>query len=324
MFDRIKEALLREGISKWKITESRRIANEYYFIKDKLDMNRSKDVKLYEVVVYVDYELESKKYTGSTTGSFSESLSDGEILTQLREFKAAANYVMNPFYTLPTPDQLATDDQSLEHAKSQSNGYDYFSDIDIVELIESIYLPGRTYVDIINSCEVFLRREFVRIKNSEGLEIVDVYNNHLIELVTECRTSGESVEMIDHLKFGDIDYKKIQSEIRALIESTILRANAKPMKAMKHIPVVLGGDAVVHFFDSYVKRANAVNKYNGLTTFELDKAVVDGTNKGDRISIMMVPSIDGSGANRVYDEEGIRLSEVPLIETGILKKFYVQ
>lgn len=209
MFDRIKEALLREGISKWKITESRRIANEYYFIKDKLDMNRSKDVKLYEVVVYVDYELESKKYTGSTTGSFSESLSDGgEILTQLREFKAAANYVMNPFYTLPTPDQLATDDQSLEHAKSQSNGYDYFSDIDIVELIESIYLPGRTYVDIINSCEVFLRREFVRIKNSEGLEIVDVYNNHLIELVTECRTSGESVEMIDHLKFGDIDYKK--------------------------------------------------------------------------------------------------------------------
>jgi hypothetical protein len=62
MIDNIKRIL--EGskeINEWKIVENKISSKEVFFIKDKIQMNRGKDVLHYKVTLYRDFEEDNKK-----------------------------------------------------------------------------------------------------------------------------------------------------------------------------------------------------------------------------------------------------------------------
>lgn len=67
MLDKIKQILSANNVDGYKIVENKVEANELFFIKKNVDMDRAKDVHHFKVTVYKDIEEDGKKYKGSAS-----------------------------------------------------------------------------------------------------------------------------------------------------------------------------------------------------------------------------------------------------------------
>ena len=104
MIERIQNALRQCGISLWRINEAVEETAELFFVRQKLDTRRIKDVRKYEVSVFRDVDGDGgEKRRGFTAVPLTAAMDDGQIAEELRSAYYAAQFAANPFYELADP-----------------------------------------------------------------------------------------------------------------------------------------------------------------------------------------------------------------------------
>jgi PmbA protein len=316
MLDLIRKVLINcKDIDGWKVVEREIKSNELFFIKKDLDMNRVKDVHHFAITVYKDFDENGTKFKGSSSTKIHPTMNENEIKAAVESAAFAAKFVKNPYYPLVKP---------AETVQPQLNSN--FSEKPMVEwlpeMTEAIYKADRYEKGWINSAELFINQVSTRIVNSEGVDVS--YDNYMgeFEFVTNWTEESEEVELYRDVKFANYNSEWFTQNVEEMLSLSRGRAIAKPMPSLGKHTVLLTGEGARGLLDFYNTQANVKFVFEGISTAKVGESIQGENIKGDIINIKLDPFIENSSESASYDNDGLPLSTVNLIENGILKSYW--
>lgn len=317
MVELIKQVLLafKEEISGFKIVEENIEANELFFVRKGLDMDRAKKVQHFKVTVYKNFQEAEVKYTGSSTTEIHPAMNEEEIKRAIAEASFAAGFVKNEYYPLPKPSDIKL--QLLESGFS-NNPLSYYMPL----LTDAVYKADIYEKGGINSTEVFLNKIRTRIINSEGIDVSFESHAGEIEFITDWKEQSDEIELYKDIRFSEPDFEGITTEVEVMINMAKERASASNTPILNDLPVLLTGEPVKEFFAYYYDQASAQYAYNNLSTAKVGENIQGSEAKGDLVSISLNPFLENSTASAPVDRDGLALSEVNLYNEGILLRYF--
>ena len=307
MIKRIQDALDRCGISVWRINESVEETTELFFVKKELDTRRSKDVRKYEVTVFRDVAgKDGKNLRASTAVELIASMNDQQMDEELKGAYYAAQFAANPWFELPDPVQSPLSRKTGELGEAplaQSAG----------KMVRALFAPDIHADAFINSAEVFVSRSSCRIVSSTGTDVAYTDARVTGEFVVQCR-EPEDVEMYNSFTYTELDEKALSEKVAEALTFVRDRAHAQKVLKSGKYDLVLSGNQVSTILSYYVSRSAAHMVYPKYSTWQLGEDV-QGETAGERLNLTLL-------ATRPYSEEGIPMSDLPLLESGKLQAYH--
>jgi predicted Zn-dependent protease len=256
MLKRIEQIIKsNKDISGYIICEKRIEANELFFVKKNVDMDRAKKVKHYKVTVFVDHETGVDKYRGSATTNIYPTMSDEEMTDTIKEAAFAAGFVKNPPYSLVKP---AASYQTIKESKFAKETMPYWMN----EITKAVYKNDIYEKGGINSCEIFLNKIDTHIINSEGVDAQAVHYEGMVEFITTWKEDGDEIELYRCVNFSDFEPELLSGEVKTMIEIAKEKAIARNTISELQLPVLLTREAVKEFFGFYYTKSKAESVYN--------------------------------------------------------------
>ena len=308
MIERIKSALARCGIAMWRINEEVRETAELFFVKKQLDTRRSTDVQLYEVTVFRDVEAAGtdEPMRGFTSVRLIASMDDGQIDQELKGAWYAAQFAANPYFELTDPVQAPMVEKTGELAEAplaQSAG----------KMARALFASDVHEDAFVNSAEVFIRRGLRRIVSSEGTDVSYTEAKVNGEFVVQCR-EPEDVEMYHQFEYDELDAGALSAKVAEALDFVRDRARAQKVLKSGKYDLVLSGDQVFTVLYYYAARSAAQVVYPKYSTWKRGEDV-QGETAGERVDIAL-------RATEPYSEEGIPMTDLPLLEGGTLRAYH--
>ncbi len=308
MIDKIVETLHVTGVENWKLIEKKVRSKELFFIKDILDMNRAKDVTKYELTVYKKIEENGTEYLGSSTVLIHPTMSNEEIRKTIESALFAAGFVKNEPY--PLVKSIKKDLRKPSNAFNKTN-----------DVTKAIFSSTNSSKSWINSAEVFLNMESIRILNSNDLDVAFDHKGLEIEFITTCKGEREEIELYWNLKTSDLSAENISSKVSEALSITADRAIAHPTPKVKDIPVILDEVGTKEFLKYFLEKSSAMRIYEHMSNAKIgDK--IQGEFKGDPITLYIDPTINGSYFSQPFDEDGLELRKVKIMDKGTLVSYW--
>ena len=316
MLDRIKRALEKNSnVSGYTICENITEANELFFIKKNVDMDRAKRVHNFIVTVYKDFEVEEKKFKGSAMVNIHPTMTDVDIDKTIEEAVFAAQFVKNEYYPLV---KTGANYRSMEESSFSKESLPY----GINEVTKAVYAKDNYEKGGINSCEIFLNKTYTHLLNSEGVDVENTGYSAMVEFITTWKEEGcDEVELYRCLEFSELDAHTISTEVEEMIITCRHRAIAKNTPRLKSADVILTNDAVKKLFEFYNRKTSAASVYSGSSTWKLGDKIQGEQVKGDKLTIELDPFMKKSTMSAVCDSYGFALEPVRLIEAGVLNRY---
>ncbi|BBE31526.1 hypothetical protein OSSY52_16670 [Tepiditoga spiralis] len=313
MIDKIKNILNSYNeIKDWKIIEKNSSSKELFFIRKELDMNRA--TKTHEIIltIYRDFEENEKKYKGHSTTNIHPTMTEEEIKTNIEDAYFSAKFVKNEYYPLAMP---------KENKNTLSNKFNEKSMEEWIPILTKEIFKNDKYKDgWINSAELFLTKNKIRLLNSNGIDVEYEKYDGMLEFIVNWK-GNEEIELFEIINFSDYVEDFISSKIKEKFEIAKYRAIAQSTPSVKDIPVLLTGSSVRNLFDYYVEQSNAAMVYQQYSNFKVGESIQGDKINGDKINITLDPLMKNSTRANLYDEDGIPLEKVELIKNGKLKRY---
>ena len=304
MIERIKSALERCGISRWRINERVEETAELFFVKQQLDTRRTKDVHKYEVTVFRDVEAREghKPGRGFTSVQLVSSMDETQLEDELRKAYYAAQFAANPYFEMPDPVKAPMVEKTGELAEAplaQSAG----------KMARALFAADTLADALVNSAEVFVVRSTDRIVSSEGTDVAYTDAKVKGEFVVQCR-EPEDVEMFHEFEYDGLDEQALAAKVAEAL--TFVRDRARAQKTLKSgkYNLVLSGDQVAEVLSYYKERSAASMVYAKYSTWQQGEDV-QGETDGERLNLKLA-------AAEPYSAEGIPMADLSLLEGGKL------
>lgn len=302
MINKIINTLKSEGIEKYLINKTDKSSSELFFIKKRLDVRRTKKITDYNVIVYRDIEKEGEKLRGSASVSIFPTMTDGEIKRTLKDAYFAAQFAANPFYELVQGDGAAKED-----------GYTAPKSTDEAAraMAKALFSVDNDSEAFINSAEFFAVNSAIRIVNSNGVDVS--FNKFDVngEFVTQCKTD-EDVELHYSFDYDKTDEKAIAEKAAEGIKAAKDRSIAKRCLKSGRYDVILSGENLGEVLSFYADKANSAYIYPKYSDYSVGKELQGSEVKGESLNITCI-------ATEPYSPEGIKMSDLKLVENGVLK-----
>lgn len=310
-------SILKENkqISGWKINEKLTESVELFFIKKSLDMDRAKSVSHLSITIYVDFEEDGTLYRGSSSSEIHPTMTKEEIIKTVDRLAFAASLVKSKYYPLATPSKVKPVLTSSNLASKPLN--EWIPDITKAIFSADVYDKGG-----INSAELFLNKVSYRIFNSEGINVNFSGFNGTLEFITNWKESSEEIELYRNLDFSSFDPECIKEEVENMLRECRDKSIAKPTPAIKDIPVLLTGETVRELFTYYNNQSNASAVYNKISTMKVGDSVQGDNVLGDKITLVLDPTLDNSTYSAPFDEDGFPLAKAEIFKDGVLERYW--
>lgn len=313
MFETIKKILTENGdLSAWNIKSESKESQELFFIGNALDMNRSKKITDFTVTVFRDFEDNGEKYRGSATVEITPSAKPEEVGKVILEASYAASFVKNKWYPIP---------RDIVSEKSSSESDETSAEEEIIKAVEEFYGENGFKDAKINSSEFFLTKYHTRIINSDGVDVNYCGDNLYIEMIVNSSSGGEEIELYDSMEFSAVIPGKISEKVRQEMYFATQRAIARPTPQIKKLPVILSGGAPGSLLYYYVDNTDCKSVYQKISDFKIGQSVC-GENAEMNLNISIDPFIKGSAYSCPYDDDGLKLGKIDIIEDGTVKKYW--
>lgn len=316
MIELIKKVLTNcKDIDGWKILEKTIESNELFFIKKELDMNRVKDVHHFAITVYKDFEENGIKYKGSSSTNIHPTMNLEEIKAAVDGAAFAAKFIKNPYYPLVKPAKVL-------QPKLESNFYEKPMAKWLPEITDSIFKGDVYKKGWINSAELFINLVETRIINSEGVDVS--YNNYTgeLEFITNWKEESEEVELYKNVKFANFEPELFTQNVEEMLSMSMGRAKARPMPQLGRSTVLLTGEGARSLLEFYNTQASAKLVFEGISTAKIGESIQGENITGDVINMRLDPFMENSSESAAYDNDGLPLTPVNLIENGTLKSYW--
>ncbi len=309
MIDKIINTLKsKTELSDFVLTENISSSTELFLIKDKLDMNRATDTLEYSLKVYVDFEEDGEKYRGDSVVELSKLDSDEEIKEKIDMAILSAKYIKNKWYPL---------------TENKDNNYKEITVADNIESLKTDYskLNEIIYKDYgfdsrVNSCEIFAVNGRKRVVSSNGTDVSYKTGEFTFEIVTDCNTGEEPVEVFNGYYLTEMNLEKVEEIVKEQLLQTDARSKSRRIGKLSDINVVLRGDAVEDFFRFFVVQARASSIYTKVSRAEIGSSFQSEDAK-EKLTLKMNPSLENSIYKMPVDGEATKLKEFYLFKDGV-------
>lgn len=316
MIERITSILRDLCVSDYLITETSKTSSELFFIRKSLDMKRITDSHSYEVTVYNDFKRGDQPMRGFSPVHIYTGMTDEEIRSSLSSAYLAAGFVCNPAYKLPEAATSPCIDMDTDIAS--------VSPEEACRIMSEALFAEDNGTDVfINSAELFVTNKTVRILTSAGTDVS--FRNWDVngEFVAQCITPKD-VETYDSFKYTSLNAEGLRSKVRKILGYTAARAQAVTPPPAGRYRVILSDKYMKEFFSFFTKRTASGIKYAGYAPYNIGDDIQCGSfdpseapikAAGDLISITLT-------ASDPFSNEGIRMTDRPLLEDGILRTIH--
>ena len=160
MTENIIKILDKLQIETYNIYDELRESVELFFIKRKLDLTRSKEVRELRVRVYRDFTENGEKMRGSSDVYIYPGMDDMEIEGLILSAYDSALYVKNPYFELPYGE------------KNDIPGQDSELGVIAAKAAKALFAGEDGTKDaFINSAEIFSNKKTVRVITSKGCAV---------------------------------------------------------------------------------------------------------------------------------------------------------
>ncbi len=305
MINKITEILKSEGIGKYLINKTEKSSSELFFIRKKLDVRRAKNITDYKVTVYRDLEKDGAKLRGSAAADIFPTMTDEEIREKLKEAYFAAQFAANPFFELVSGEGKAVADDSEDPHSTE----------DAVKMMaEALFSADNDGEAFINSAEIFAVKEKIRIVNSDGVDAAFNKFNINGEFVTQCKTE-EDVELHYSFDYDKVSEKAIAEKAAEGIKSAKDRSTAKRSLKSGNYDVIISGGELATILSYYVDKSDSAYIYAKYSDYSAGINVQGSETTGEKLNITCI-------ATQPYSSEGIKMSDLKLIDNGELKAIH--
>lgn len=304
--EKIIRILNESQASDYIIRQTKTCSQEAFFIGQKLDMGRAKNVTHTMVCVYVDSE--DKQFRGSATIEIHPTSSIEEIKAQVDKALLAASFVKNPWYPI------------VENQTGKEEPCDIDLTKELVKITKAMQSIQTKENEKVNSYEIFVNKKQTHVMNSKGVDITYSSFDCEIEVVINTSKDGHEIELLKDLRFANKNSEEITKEIEQMFISGQARLQAKPTKQNEHANVLLTGDDVASFFGYFSAHTNASNKYTGVAKATLNEKITG--EDADDLTIIAQPFLQGSTKNTPYDNDGNPIKEKVLFKNGVCQSYW--
>lgn len=306
--DLLKEC---QEIHGYLLVETKTESGELFLIKQNLDMDRGKKVHKYKVTVYVDFEEQGKQYRGSSSFHLHPTMTEEEIQKAISDAAYAASFVKNHHYPLVRRSYHYQD-------MKQSNFHERSFKDNLQELCSALYKTDIYEKGGINSAEIFINKEEIRLVNSQGVDVRRESYNAILEYISTWKEEGEETELYDILEIPNLDTEFIEQSVNEMLEISKAKAIAKPLPSIENGKVILTKKAVDKLLRYYTANGNAKSIYMKTSNWDLGNQVQGDDVEGDKISLWLDPIMEHSGISSGFDKDGFPVEKVAILKEGEL------
>lgn len=276
---------------------------EWFFIGDKLDQSRRKEVMYTTVKLYVDDK------TANTRGHAEITLypthTPLEIKALLHEAVLSAKLIKNQIYALPYETELEFKQDIPENIVESG-----------LDIIDFVFDTAKKAKGDLNSFEVFVNHNTVEFLNKNGLHLNYSNQDCYLEVIVNAKTAIEEIELYKEYNFGALNKESLANQFNALFTEAKDRAKASPTPKLEKTDLILSNDNVEALLGVYESSTNAGSLYNHMSNFTMGQNIQENAS-GDLIELTMLSALEGSIYNTPIDADGVILKSSKVIENGV-------
>lgn len=303
---KLVELLKNSKASDYLIRTTTTTSSEAFFIGNKLDMNRSKEVTHTMLTVYMDSE--DGKFRGSASKEIHPSMNEEEMKASIDSLIYAASFVRNPMFPLVKDIQEEANYEPIDiHAQ-------------LVKLTKAMQAVQTKDNEKVNSYEIFVNQQKKTIINSQGVQVSFGACECEIEVVINVNEDGHEIELLKDMRFADKPSEEITKEVEELFKNGHDRLKAVPTKSNQDMTVLLTGDDIPQFFGYFLSHAEASSVFMGISKAKIGEKITG--EEADDLTLRGVAYLEGSSRNVPFDADGNPVKDITLFEKGVCKNYY--
>ena len=282
---------------------------QLFFVHKNLETIRNNEVSLLKVTIYVAHD----GFMGESEFQVYKAYSEAEIEEKISQAVDKAKLINNEYFELPKKD--------INSFESDSNFNDYSKE-EIAKMTEEACFLADSFKDgSINALEIFITKNKINIKNSNGLDMTQVKYDAMVEAIPTWNGEKESVELYEQYHFNEFDARKLTEEIYDKMNAVKARYEAQKPEELGNINVLLRPkelDSLINeiTYDLNFKVVYSHSNKNSIGTNLQENAL------GDLLNISRVGMVKGSVNSSHFDENGTTYKDTLVVENGIVKAYW--
>ena len=233
-----------KNVSGYRILNITQESFQLFFVHKNLETIRNNEVSLLKVTIYVAHD----GFMGESEFQVYKAYSEAEIEEKISQAVDKAKLINNEYFELPKWD--------VKSFESDSNFNDYSKE-EIAKMTEEACFKADSFKDgSINALEIFITKNKINIKNSNGLDMTQVKYDAMVEAIPTWNGEKESVELYEQYHFNEFDAKKLTAEIYDKMNAVKARYEAIKPEKLGNINVLLRPTELETLLDEITRDLN--------------------------------------------------------------------
>lgn len=294
-------------ITNYKICEIEKTSYETFFVHEKLETVRATSTTDKSVTIYCSHDGK----LGNSVFAVYASTTEQELRQKIALAIEKAQLVNNQTYELPKKESLSDD--------IYSNMSEYTPAELANQIAKACFEANDEKNASINALEIFINKIRLRVVNGNGLDKCERKYTAMIEAIPTW-TEGESVELYERYDFSNFNYDEIKEEIARKVQEVKDRYFATKPTINPACKVVLNAPELSSLLSSIAYELSYRAVYAHSNAFKKDDNLQNGDC--DKLSITLCGQIEGSHRNRLFDDDGVSLTPIKVIENGVVVNYH--
>lgn len=296
-------------VSDHKINVHQKESYELFYVKGKLETVRRTDTCDKEITVYVKHG----EYMGDAQFFVYPSTTEEQMQELIEEAVEKALLIQNKPYDLPG--------QEVGEYEVESNFREY-DPVDMAALVaKTVFEANQVECGSLNSVEIFINKHTETVLNSRGLDKTQVRYDAMVEAIPTYNGEAQSVELYEQYNFSQLDLEDMRAEIAKKMEEVKARYEAIKPDSLADCKVILGTKELSGLFYRIASDLSYSSVYAHANLFRKGDSIQKAP-AGDRIGITMAGEVKGCTRSAKFDQDGIALGSIRLVEDGKAVNYY--
>ena len=296
-------------VSDWKINMDHKQSYELFYVKGKLETVRCTDTCDQKVTIYVDHG----EYKGDSQFFIYPSTTEEQIKELISETVEKALLINNRRYSLPGTE---TGVFAVE-----SNFADY-APADLAAVVsKAVFAANNVERADLNSVEVFINKHTEQVQNSRGMNKTQTRYDAMVEAIPTYNGETQSVELYEQYNFNTLDEAAITLRIAEKLEEVKARYEATLPENPLDCDVVLNRLELGQLFMTIASDLHYASVYSRSNLWSKGD-LIQKECTADPITITMCGEIQGSVRSTKFDDDGMSLGSICVVEKGKAANYY--
>lgn len=306
--DQVVSLVKEAPCNDYRIVSQHQVSYEAYFVKQDVDILRSKELQTCQVEVFVDTKEGENTYRGSADVTLSEAHSIEEMREKIQEACVLASYVKEPYY--PLPKGFEENSQSIQSNLKQQ----------LTQIANAIKDCEIKENEVLNSFEIFANETETELLNSQGLHVTYTTCSNYIEIIVNVNREGREVEIYHADTFANKSKEDLQKDIKRILQYGQDKMIASPLDKDIQRVAICNRD-VKGFVSYFLYQLNTYSLYAKMSDAKIGQPFFKESCKGDAPTLKVWAKAEGASSNPPCSSEGVKVVDATLLDKGVVRNY---